>query len=72
MYFAGSMKQLHLYEARYLSLLETVLSSPHKLFGHVVVQQSMQPARLHSAQTPGAYIGDNYVLCYAGIAKVTL
>ncbi|GJP47024.1 hypothetical protein CLOM_g6256 [Closterium sp. NIES-68] len=37
-FLPGSSKTLHLYEARYLALLEEVLSRSHGLLGHVVLE----------------------------------
>jgi hypothetical protein len=60
-------KPLHLYEARYLEMLEEVLASPHRLFAHVVVEQ---PVTVDAARRPGALVTEDYVMCMATLVKV--
>eukprot|EP00775_Hariotina_reticulata_P002015 gene2015-2337_t len=72
----GSVKTLHLYEARYLSLLDEVLSNPssNKLFVHTVVEQlgSGDPVGSKAAGFPGAYVGERLVLLMATMVRVQL
>lgn len=63
----GMTKALHLYEPRYLELLEEVLASGHRLFAHVVVEQ---PVTLASARRPGAYVTGDFAMCMATLVKV--
>lgn len=72
--FAGSVKTLHLFEARYLSLLDTVLAQPgsNKVFGHVVVEQQGDAFGDTAAAFPGAYRGDGFVFLMATLVRVSL
>lgn len=69
----GSVKTLHLFEARYLALLEEVLSSPksNKLFGHVVVEQPGDPVGSKASAFPGAYVGENFVFLMGTLVRVS-
>lgn len=68
----GSVKALHLFEARYLALLDAVLAAPgpNKLLGFVVVEQPGEPFGETAAGFPGAYAGDTYVLTMATLVRV--
>jgi hypothetical protein len=66
----GAVKTLHLYEAKYLALLEEVLASDTKLFAHVVVELSQRPRGTSAATFPGAFVGENFVLLMATVVKV--
>jgi hypothetical protein len=69
----GSVKSLHLFEARYLSLLDSVLAQPssNKLFGHVVVEQQGDAFGDAAATFPGAYKGDGFVFLLATVVRVS-
>jgi hypothetical protein len=64
---SGMTKQLHLFEPRYMEMLEEVLASGHRLFTHAVVEQ---PATAASARRPGAYATGDFVMCMATLVKV--
>lgn len=68
----GSVKTLHLFEARYISLLDEVLGQPgsNKLFAHVVVEQQGDTFGETAAAFPGAYQGDGYVFVMATLVRV--
>eukprot|EP00878_Enallax_costatus_P018823 GHUV01019838.1.p1 GENE.GHUV01019838.1~~GHUV01019838.1.p1 ORF type:complete len:394 (+),score=135.34 GHUV01019838.1:375-1556(+) len=68
----GSVKTLHLFEARYLSLLDEVLSNPqnNKFFGHVVVEQPGDPVGSKASAFPGAYVGDTFVFLMGTLVRV--
>ncbi|KAF8057649.1 hypothetical protein HT031_005998 [Scenedesmus sp. PABB004] len=68
----GSVKSLHLYEARYLALLDEVLASPgpNKLLGHVVVEQRGDAVGSKAAAFPGAFVGQNLVLLMGVLVRV--
>ena len=65
----GMTKALHLYEPRYLEMLEEVLASGHRLMAHVVVEQ---PLTVAAARRPGAYVpaSRDFVMCMATLVKV--
>ena len=74
----GATKTLHLYEARFLSLLERVLAEHSRggrapFVGHVVVDSSFNPAG--AAACPGSLVcrdpGDAHVtMCFATLCRV--
>eukprot|EP00879_Flechtneria_rotunda_P028469 GHRR01030585.1.p1 GENE.GHRR01030585.1~~GHRR01030585.1.p1 ORF type:complete len:179 (+),score=29.43 GHRR01030585.1:478-1014(+) len=68
----GAVKTLHLFEARYLAMLEEVLSSPNsnKLFAHVVVEQPGNPVGSKAATFPGAYIGEMFIFLMGTLVRV--
>lgn len=69
----GSVKSLHLFEARYLALLDDVLASPgsNKCFGFVVVEQAGDPFGDAASSFPGAYASDGYVMTMATLVRVS-
>lgn len=71
--FTGSVKTLHLYEARYLSMLEEVLSNParNKFIGHVVVEQLGDPVGSRASAFPHAFVGDNFVMLMGTLCRVS-
>lgn len=71
---AGSVKTLHLFEARYISLLEEVLASgrANKLFVHAVVeQQGGGPIEAKAAGFPGACAVGGVVLLMGCLVRVS-
>lgn len=68
----GSVKSLHLFEARYLSLLDSVLAQPgpNKVCVHAVVESPGDAFGESAAGFPGAYAGDDVVLCLATLVRV--
>lgn len=70
---SGSVKTLHLFEARYLSLLDTVLAQPNanKVFGHVIVEQQGDAFGDQAAAFPGAYKGEGFVFVMATLVRVS-
>ena len=64
----GMTKDLHLYEPRYLELLQHVMQSGEKEFAIVVIED----ANSSSAYTPGSFCSDGVGFCYPVISKVWL
>ncbi|WIA22334.1 hypothetical protein OEZ85_004648 [Tetradesmus obliquus] len=71
-FLPGSVKTLHLYEARYLAMLEEVLSNPgrNKFIGHVVVEQLGDPVGSRASAFPHAFVGDNFVMLMGTLCRV--
>ncbi|KAF6262441.1 hypothetical protein COO60DRAFT_627274 [Scenedesmus sp. NREL 46B-D3] len=71
-FLPGSVKTLHLYEARYLAMLEEVLSNPgrNKFIGHVVVEQLGDPVGSRAAAFPHAFVGDNFIMLMGTLCRV--
>jgi hypothetical protein len=69
----GSVKTLHLYEARYLAMLEEVLSNPgrNKFIGHVVIEQLGDPVGSRASAFPHAFVGDNFVMLMGTLCRVS-
>ncbi len=58
-------------QARYITLLEEVLASDHRMFVHAVIEQQDSADDVQeSAQFPGAYVGSNFVLQAATLVRV--
>lgn len=70
---AGSVKTLHLFEARYLSLLDDVLAQPgsNKVFAHVVIEQQGDTFGDTAAAFIGALNVDGYVFVMASLVRVS-
>lgn len=66
----GGTKVLHLYEARYLALLERALKSDDKIFAHVAAEQPVDPGSSSAARLPGALVGSNYVLALGTLVQI--
>jgi hypothetical protein len=70
---AGSVKTLHLYEARYLAMLEEVLSNPgrNKFIGHVVIEQLGDPVGSRASAFPHSFVGENFVMLMGTLCRVS-
>jgi hypothetical protein len=70
---AGSVKTLHLYEARYLAMLEEVLSNPgrNKFIGHVVIEQLGDPVGSRASSFPHSFVGENFVMLMGTLCRVS-
>jgi hypothetical protein len=70
---SGSIKTLHLFEARYLAMLDSVLAQPgaNKVFAHVVVEQQGDAFGDTAAAFPGAYKGEGFVFLMATLVRVS-
>ncbi|KAI8472564.1 MAG: hypothetical protein J3K34DRAFT_205940 [Monoraphidium minutum] len=66
----GGTKILHLYEARYLSLLERALKADPPVFCHVAVEQPIDPGSSTTARLPGALVGGDFALALATLVQV--
>lgn len=67
----GMSKTLHLYEARYISLLENVMERDDKMFIHTVVVSPWEQGTDRPVPTPGAFLGQDFALCYNTLVQVT-
>jgi hypothetical protein len=63
-------KTLHLYEARYISLLENVMERDDKMFIHTVVVSPWEQGTDRPVPTPGAFLGQDFALCYNTLVQV--
>lgn len=70
---AGSVKTLHLYEPRYIALLDEVLCRPgsNRLMGHVVVEQLGDAVGSRASAFPHAYVGENFVMLMGTLCRVS-
>jgi hypothetical protein len=63
---AGQVKTLHLYEARYLALLDEALARKPQTFCHSVIETVIG---LHSL-TPGAHARGGIVFCFPCLVRI--
>eukprot|EP00873_Tetraselmis_striata_P035046 jgi/Tetstr1/455310/TSEL_042145.t1 len=66
----GMAKTLHLYEARYIALLEAVMERDDNMFVHTVVVSPWEQGTDRPVPTPGAFLGQDFALCYNTLVQV--
>ncbi|CAG9462575.1 unnamed protein product [Pedinophyceae sp. YPF-701] len=66
----GYRKTIHLYEKRFIDLLEQVLDSEHRFMGHIVVDGGVGPM----SRSPGALVvrtpDEEMTMAWAGVCRV--
>jgi hypothetical protein len=51
-------------------MLERVLKADPPVFGHVVVEQPLDPGSSSAAKAPGALVGEDFALALATLVQV--